>query len=203
MRPLPSIPATRARRADLRAWAFAAGAAAVWFEVLWRTAQELPVSSLSPAVTAAAGLATQLAFTALEASLGVAAWSIAGRRVRWEELAPALLVVSLSEAFAVGLVAGSPALPAAWRVVLAGARAATEPVAGGALAQAFAGLGLLTLARLALATHAHAAALRRGAGPAPAHPERKAALLVLAFYAASRLAIWWGVDLVRGRSFEP
>ncbi len=177
----------------------------VWFEALWRTTRDSPATSLSPALAATVGLATQLAFTALEASLGVAAWGSLGRNVRWSMLAPALLTASIPEAVAVSVLAEQPALPEVWRVAMAGLRAMPEYVAASPFVQAFAGLGALTLTRLVLATHAHTAALRVCAAraAAPARHGRDAALLVLAFYAVSRLAIWWGLDLVRGRSFEP
>lgn len=201
----PSGAAGRAVHTDLRAWAFAVCVATMWFEILWRTARDAPASSLSPVLAAAVGLVTQLAFTALEASLGVATWASFGRQVRWNALAPALFTASVTEAFAVSLIAEQPAWPQAWRVVLAGPRALPEVAAAGPFAQAFAGLGALTLLRLVLATHAHASALSERAWPSPpAAPRwRAAALLVLGFYWSSRLAIWWGLDLFRGRSFEP
>jgi hypothetical protein len=122
--------------------------------------------------------------------------------VRWGDLAPALLTVSVTEAFAVALLSEPALLPEAVRVLLAGSRASSAPTEPGALAQAFAGLGLLTLLRLALATHVHVDALRASAAGASPRRWQHAALLVLAFYSASRLAIWWGLDLIRGRSFE-
>lgn len=202
---LASPPRLHGLHHDLRAWVFAAFSATIWFEVLWRTTRDAPASPLTPAVAAAVGLATQLAFTAFEASLGTAAWASLGRRVRWSTLAPALFTASISEAFAVSIIAEQPPLSQAWRVALAGARALPEHAAASPIAQAFAGLGALTLLRLVLATHAHAAALREHAGHSvtSARRWRDAALLVAAFYASSRLAIWWGLDLLRGRSFEP
>jgi hypothetical protein len=195
----------RAQHTDWRAWAFALCAASIWFEALWRATRDAPASPLTPAVAAMVGLATQLVYTALEASLATAAWLSLGRRVRWSALAPALLTASVTEAFAVSVIAERPYLPQAWRMALAGARALPDHVAAGPLAQAFAGFGVLTLVRLVLATHAHADALRTGAprSTTASRHWRDAALLVLTFYAASRLAIWWGLDLFRGRSFEP
>jgi hypothetical protein len=190
---------------DWRAWAFAACAASIWFEALWRATHDAPASPLTPTVAAAVGLATQLVYTSLEASLATAAWSSLGRDVRWSALAPALLTASVTEAIAVSVIAERPYLPQAWRVALAGARALPEHVAMSPLAQAFAGFGVLALVRLALATWAHVEALRAcGRHSTSASPRwRDAALMVLTFYTASRLAIWWGLDLFRGRSFEP
>ena len=52
----------------------------------------------------------------------------------------------------------------------------------------------LAVARLGFATLAHATASRAG--------WRRAALVVLGFYLASRCAMWWTLDLMRGHSFE-
>jgi hypothetical protein len=195
----------RAPHSDWRAWAFSLCAASIWFEALWRATRDAPASPLTPTLAAIVGLATQLTYTALEASLATAAWLSLGRSVRWSALAPALLTASVTEAFAVSVIAERPYWPQGWRVALAGARALPEHVAAGPLAQAFAGFGVLTLVRLVLATHAHADALRASAphSTCASRRWRDAALLVLTFYAASRLAIWWGLDLFRGRSFEP
>jgi len=177
-----------------RTWWFALLASAVWFEVLWLAARVESHGSLSPEASAAVGLASQLAFTAVEASLGAAAWGALGVRVRWSELAPALLAVSVTEATAVAVTSGQTHLPEAWRVLLAGARA--HPAATtDALARAFAAFGALAVLRLALAAQAHAAAARV--------PFRRALTLVLGFYLAARLVLWWSLDLMQGRSFEP
>src|SRR5262245_16366469 len=73
----------------LRSWGLALLAAGVWFEVLWLAARAEPPRALTPVAAAAVGLVAQLGFTALEASLAVAAWLASGARVRWSELAPA------------------------------------------------------------------------------------------------------------------
>jgi hypothetical protein len=177
-----------------RTWLCALLAAGAWFEVLWAAAPTTVAGSMPPALAAAAGLAAQLAFTAIEASLGVAAWAALGTRVRWSALAPALLVVSIAEATAVALASGALSLPDPWRVFLAGPRAVPELTPPGAAARAFTGFGALAVLRLALATQAHAAAARV--------PWWKAAALVLAFYLASRLVVWWSLDLLQGRSYE-
>ncbi len=178
----------------LRAWALAFLAAALWFEVLWRAAPGTLAQSAPPALAAAVGLAAQLAFTAVEASLGVAAWGALGFRVRWSALAPALLTVSTVEAIAVAVASGATGLHEGWSTILAGPRAASGAGAD-ALARAFASFGVLTLLRLALAAHAHAAAARV--------PWWRAAALVLVFHLASRLLVWWSLDLMQGRSYEP
>ena len=175
-------------------WLFAALTAIFWFEVLWRSAEVAGRESPGPVVIALAGLVSQLGFTALEAVLGVAAWASLGTTARWSVLMPLLLTASAAEAAAVAVITGQPALAQPWPVLLAGARAAAGRANAGAFVLAFAGFGLLTLVRLALATHAHATAARV--------PWRRAALVVLGFYLASRCAMWWTLDLMRGHSFE-
>ena len=175
-------------------WLFAALTTCFWFEVLWRAARDAGDLSMPPALAAAVGLATQLAFSAFEASLGVAVWGSFGERVSWSRLMAALLTVSSTEAAAVAITSGHPALPAPWPVLLAGPRAAPHAGPAGVGTQVFAALGALTLVRLAFATHAHAAAARTS--------WRRAALVVITFYLASRCAMWWSLDLMRGHSFE-
>jgi hypothetical protein len=177
-------------------WLFAALTATVWFEVL-RAAATTSDHTMPPLAAALAGLASQLAFTALEASLAVATWGVMGTRVHWSALAPRLLTVSAAEAFAVAVAAGQPALPPPWPVLLAGSRAGPEGGAsgdGGVFLQAFAAFGVLTLVRMALAGFAHARAARV--------PWARAMLVVVGFYLASRCAMWWTLDLMRGHSFE-
>lgn len=175
-------------------WLFAALTAIFWFEVLWRSAEVAGREWPAPAVVALAGLVSQVGFTALEAVLGVAAWASFGTTARWSTLMPLLLTASAAEAAAVAVITGQPALVEPWPVLLAGVRAAAEPGNPGALFQAFAAFGLFTFVRLALAAHAHATAARTG--------WRRAALVVLGFYLASRCAMWWTLDLMRGHSFE-
>lgn len=206
MRSSPALQRSSPDTDSLRSWLSAMLVAGIWFEVLWRAAERAPVGAIAPPLAAVVGLATQLTFTAIETSLAVAAWALLGRRVRWRGLAPALLTASVTEAAAVWVASGASGFPESVRVLLAGTRGgALEQGSGSALARAFASLGLLTLVRLLLATCAHAHELR--ASPRPGISARRrwqdAALMVLAFYGASRLALWWGLDLLQGRSFEP
>jgi hypothetical protein len=190
---LHRIATTAVARSAHAPWLFAALTATVWFEVLWHSAASSD-GALPPLAAALAGLASQLAFTAVEASLGVATWAAMGTRVPWSALAPRLLTASAAEAFAVAVTAGRPALPPPWPLLLAGVRAAPETAAGGEFLQPFAAFGVLALVRLALASHAHAQAARV--------PWARAGLVVLGFYLASRCAMWWTLDLMRGHSFE-
>ena len=188
------VTSTHQLRREPSPWVFAILTAAFWFEVLWLGAVGADAPAMPPVFAATAGFASQIAFTAFEASLGVATWSVLGVRVRWTELTPRLLTASAAEAAAVAIAAGHPALAVPWGVLLAGSRADPNPMPQGALAQAFAAFGLLTIVRLALATHTHARTARVDA--------RRAALVVLGFYLASRCAMWWTLDLMRGHSFE-
>ncbi len=182
-------------RSVLRSWAFALFASVIWFEVLLLAVPSTLADAAPPVLAAAAGLAAQAAFTAVEASLGVAAWGALGARVRWAALAPALLVVSVTEATAMAVASGATGLPEAWCLLLAGTRAAPERVGSAGASRAFAAFGALAVARLVLAAHAHAALARQ--------PWTRAAALVLAFYLATRLLLWWSLDLLQGRSHEP
>lgn len=191
MHEVVTAPATARRNGP---WLFATLTAIFWFEVLWRSAEVAGRESPGPLVIALVGLASQVGFTAVEAVLGVAIWASSGATARWSVLMPLLLTASAAEAAAVAVITGQPALAEPWPVLLAGVRAAAEPGNPGALLQAFASFGLLTLVRLALAAHAHATAARTN--------WRHAALVVLGLYLASRCAMWWTLDLMRGHSFE-
>lgn len=168
--------------------------AALWFDVLLASARHARVGALPPLATAAAGLATQILFTALEALAARAAWHATGRALRWRELAPRLFAVSSAEAFAISVATGGTVLPSWLAQLLAGARAAPGPVPDTGLAFAFAAFGLLTVLRVVLSAHAQA----RLAGARWSH----ALGLVTALYLATRLAMWWTSDLMQGRSFQ-
>jgi hypothetical protein len=191
---LNEVAAPHATRRQHGPWLFATLTAIFWFEVLWRSAEVAGRDWPAPAVIALVGLASQLGFTVLEASLAVAVWASFGHPARWSVLMPLLLTASAAEAAAVAVSTGQPALAEPWPALLAGARAAGHGGDPGAFLQAFAAFGLLTVVRLVLATHAHATA----AGTT----WRRAALVVLGFYLASRCALWWTLDLMRGHSFE-
>jgi hypothetical protein len=187
-------PAT-ARGADLdevRMRLTALLAATMWLDVLHGAA-----SAASPRAAwllALAGLAAQLAFTACEALVAVAAWRLMRKSVRWSALAPRLLVASSFETLALSVAAGRTHVPLAWAVALAGPRAARVTGAEHGLAAAFATVGLLALGRVLLSAWLQSRAARAGFTTAIA--------LVLAMWLLSRLATWWTFDLLQGRSFE-
>lgn len=182
------------RSAELRAWLVAILAASLWFEVLLDAARHASGLPLAPWLAAAAGLATQLAFTAAEAGVATLAWRVAGERVRWRALAPRLLAVSSAEAFAVAVAAGHTAIPSVLAPWLAGPRAAGGPPPASGLVFAFAAFGALTAARMLLSAHAQAGVARVSFA--------RGLVLVLALYLATRLVMWWSFDLMQGRSFQ-
>jgi len=79
--------------------------------------------------------------------------------------------------------------------LLAGPRALRAPGAEHGLAAAFAAVGLLALARVVLSAWLQARAARASF--------TTALRLVLALWIVSRLAVWWMIDLLQGRSFQP
>lgn len=188
------ITSASAIRREPSPWIFAVLTAVFWYEVLWLGAVGSDAYTVHPALVAAAGLVAQVGFTAVEASLGVATWSVFGARVCWSALMPRLLAVSAAEAAAVAIAAQRPALDPPWALLLAGTRAVPQTSPPEPFAQAFAAFGLLAFARLALAVQAHASTARVD--------WRRAGLVVLGFYLASRCAMWWTLDLMRGHSFE-
>jgi hypothetical protein len=168
---------------------------ALWFDVLWSATRHGHAAGLPPAAAAAIGLASQWLVCALESVAARAAWRTLGRRAAWHELWPRILAASAAEAFAVSIATGNPSLPSWLAQLLAGARAAPLAAGDTGLAFAFAGFGVLALLRMLVSAHAQA----RLVGARLSH----ALALVLAFYLATRLAMWWSSDLMQGRSFEP
>ena len=188
-----AVPPPASRRSQAP-WLFASISATAWYYLLARTTADSSPLPVPSSVIAGIGLASQVLFTALEALLGVAVWAAMGVRVRWSELMPLLLTVSGLEALSVAVASGRFELPAPWPVLLAGTRAGSSSGTPSVGAETFAAFGALTLARLAFAAQAHAVAARVR--------WRRAACVVLVFYLASRCAVWWSLDLMRGHSFE-
>src|SRR5262249_27393979 len=164
----------------------------MWVEVLGRG---LPVGSALPAWFAPViGLATQLLFTAGEALVAVAAWRAQGATVAWRVIAPRLIVAAAAETLAVSIASGRAELPAPIAVALAGPRAAGAAPASG-LAFAFASAGALAMVRVLTSAHLQARA---------AHvPFARGLATVLVLWLIPRLVLWWGFDLMQGRSFQP
>jgi hypothetical protein len=188
--PVAPVPA---KLGEARACVTALLVAVMWLDVLHdSTAVATPHAAWWLAL---AGLAAQLAFTAFEALAAAAAWRLAGYRARWSALAPRILAASAAETLAVSIAAGRARLAISWASLLAGPRALRAPGAEHGLAAAFAAVGLLALARVVLSAWLQARAARASF--------TTALRLVLALWIVSRLAVWWMIDLLQGRSFQP
>jgi hypothetical protein len=182
-----------ARPGEARVRVTALLVATMWLDVLHDSA-----AVASPRAAwwlALAGLAAQLGFTAFEALAAAALWRLAGYPVGWSALAPRILAASAAETLAVSIAAGRARLALSWAALLAGPRALRGPSGEHGLAAAFAAVGLLALARVLLSAWLQARAARAGLETALA--------LVLAMWLVSRLAVWWMIDLLQGRSFQP
>jgi hypothetical protein len=190
-----SVPPPRIRTFELHAWLGAAFVLLLWWQSLWAGAERMASLGLPPAVSASLGLALVLLAAAVEAAVACGAWRGLGHAPGWGALTLRVLGASVPEAFAAGVIAGAPRLAEPWPVWLCGARAADGWLPGSGGAFAFAGLGLLTLLRLALSAHAQARLARA--------PLAHGMLVVLALYLLTRLVMVWSFDLTQGHSFEP
>jgi len=175
-------------------------AIASWWELGWRQGSVLAASRhVSLALPAALMVAAHLAASAIEASAYVLWWRTRGARLPWRPFFAGLVALSLVDRCAASLASlaeRAPALvpylaplvgPQLWRTRPPG----VEP----GLWAAFGGLGLLTLARIGATAWLQSAGTGR---------RWRVAIVVTAItWLASRVAVWWAVDLVRGRSPLP
>ena len=185
-----SVPAKDLGEARLRVTALLV--AAMWFEVLYETAQMGRMHM--PWVVAVAGLIAQLAFTAAEAAVASAGWRVLGKRVRWSALGSQLLVASSAETLAASIASGRTHLSRGWALALAGPRAIASAAPPHGLAAAFAATGVLAIVRMLFSAGLQARTARATFGTSLG--------LVLAMWLVSRLAVWWTFDLLQGRSFQ-
>ena len=190
--PVREVPGPRARR-ELRVWVTALIVSTMWFQVLAESTRGRFAGAAW--VAPLAGLAAQLGFTALEAAIAVALWRALGAGVSWGALVPRLQIASAAETLAVDIAAGHALLPRPIAIALAGPRAADAAAPSHGLAAAFAAAGALALVRMLVS----ASLQSRAAGASFA----RAFGLVLCMWLASRLIVWWGFDLLQGRSFRP
>jgi len=190
--PVRVVPGPPQRR-ELRVWVTALIVSTMWFQVLSESTRG---RLAGPAWLAPlAGLAAQLGFTALEAAIAMALWRALGAGVSWSTLVPRLQIASAAETLAVDIAAGHAMLPRGIAIAIAGPRAAGAAGLTHGLAAAFAAAGALALARMLVS----ASLQSRAAGASFA----RAFGLVLFMWLASRLIVWWGIDLLQGRSFQP
>ncbi len=148
-----------------------------------------PAGPWPPAAMAAMAAAMVLAAACAEAALYGVAWRALGHAFPVRVMAARTYALSTLEVLALALVREAHTHPdrAAALALFAGSRAWPRPPAD-ALAGAFAGAGLIALARMALLADAHA----RAAGATRA----RAALVVGTGWLLTRLVLWWTVDLL-------
>jgi hypothetical protein len=161
---------------------------------------EVVPAATTAALAAAASLIGHLAGHLVESGFYAAWWRARRSPVRFWRLF--LGVASISALDVLGLwlrqtFAADAARQAAWLALLAGVdvlRGGVTGVPDGVWA-AFGSAGLLTAARVAATGLLLSAATGRGASGMTG--------FTAAVWAASRIALWWGVDLLRGRSPLP
>ncbi len=172
-------------------------ALASWWELGLRQGSELGAGQhLNLAVAATIMVLARLAASAVEALVYTLWWRARGAHLPYARFLVALVALSLVDRFAQGVTAlagRAPAL-APWLAPVAGLHLLRDrwPGAEPGLWVAFGSLGLLTLARIAITAWLQSAGTgRRLRGP----------LLVttLAWF-ATRVSLWWTMDLFRGMS---
>jgi hypothetical protein len=172
-------------------------AIASWWELGLRQGGELGAGQqLNLAVAATIMVLARLAASAVEALAYTLWWRTRGARLPYARFFVALVALSLVDRFAQSLVAlagRAPAL-APWLAPVAGLQLlkdrlpAVEPV----LWVAFGSLGLLTLARIAITAWLQSVGTGcRLRGPL---------LVTTLAWLATRVALWWAMDLFRGMS---
>ncbi len=172
-------------------------ALASWWELGLRQGRELGAGQhLNLAVAAGIMVLARLAASAVEALAYTLWWRTRGARLPYVRFFVALVALSLVDRFAQSLVAlagRSPGL-APWLAPVAGLQLVRERLPGlePALWVAFGGLGLLTLTRLAITAWLQAT----GAG----RRLRETLLVTAVAWLATRVALWWAMDLFRGMS---
>jgi hypothetical protein len=175
-------------------------ALASWWELGYRQGSGLGVEPhVNLMLAAGLMVVAHLGANAIEASTYVLGWRACGVRLPWSPFFVGLVALSLVDGVAAnlaGLAEGSPWL-APWLATLAGPQLVREglPGVGTGLWAAFGGLGLLTLARITATAWLQAAGTGRRL--------RTAFAVTALTWLATRVAVWWTVDLVRGRSPLP
>ncbi len=176
---------------------FAAVALVAWGWVAWRDgAAAFHGPRQHAAVAATLMLLARLGASAVEAAAYVLFWRARGERLPYVRFLLGLIALSLVDYLALCLtsLARHQAALAPWLAPVAGAslvRARWPGIEPG-LWSAFGSLGLLTLARVAATGWLQAHGLgRRLRGPL---------LVAVVAWLASRVVVWWTLDLARGMS---
>jgi hypothetical protein len=172
-------------------------ALASWWEVGYRQGRDLGAGRhLDLAVAAGIMVLARLAASAVEALAYSLWWRSRGARLPYLRFLVALVALSLTDRFALSLVALAGRVPALapWLAPVAGLQLLRDRLGGvePVLWLAFGGFGLLTLARIVITAWLQSAGTgRRLRGP----------LLVTSLaWLATRVALWWTMDLFRGMS---
>ena len=172
-------------------------ALASWWEAGYRQGGDLAAGQhLNLVIAATLMVLARLSASAIEALAYALWWRTRGARLPYRRFLVALVALSLVDRFAQGLVAlaaRTPALapglaPVAGLQLLRDRLPGAEP----GLWVAFGSLGLLTLARIAITAWLQSAGTgRRLRGPL---------LVTTLAWLATRVALWWTMDLFRGMS---
>lgn len=163
---------------------------AAWFvRDLGFARDALPELAGPPAALATGALLLRGAGWLAEAAVYVMCWRVLGRTLAWLPFACALALLSLADLLALQLRDVPTWADAPWALALLGA--APDP-AGAGFAIAFAGTGLLTLARVVGTAALQAQALGRGLGGPLA--------LTVGCWTATHVARALVLDLLRGTS---
>ena len=172
-------------------------ALASWWEMGYRQGSDLGAGQhLNLAVAATIMVLARLAASAVEALAYALWWRTRGARLPYARFLVALVALSLLDRFAQSLATFAARVPAVtpWLAPVAGLQLLKDRLPGAepGLWAAFGSLGLLTLARLAITAWLQSAGTgRRLRGPL---------LVTTLAWLATRVALWWTMDLLRGMS---
>jgi hypothetical protein len=172
-------------------------ALASWWEVGLRQGGELGAGQhLNLAVAATLMVLARLTASAVEALAYTLWWRAHGARLPYARFFVGLVALSLVDRFAQSLVALAGRAPALtpWLAPIAGLQLLKDRLPGvePVLWVAFGSLGLLTLARIAVTAWLQSAGTgRRLRGPL---------LVTTLAWLATRVGLWWAMDLLRGMS---
>ena len=168
-----------------------------WWELGLRQGGELGAGQrLNLTVAATIMVLARLAASAVEALAYTLWWRTRGARLPYARFLVALVALSLVDRFAQGMatLAGRAPALAPWLAPVAGLQLLKDRLPGvePVLWVAFGSLGLLTLARIAITAWLQSAGTgRRLRGPL---------LVTTLAWLATRVALWWAMDLFRGMS---
>ncbi len=198
---IPPASASPTDRRSTRTYAvFLVIALVSWWEAAYRQGAGLGGERhLAPALVASVMIVARVLASAVEALTYVLWWRWRGERLPYARFLVALLALSIVDRLALSLAAWATRAPslAPWIAPVVGPHVLGKDWLHGqaGLRAAFGSLGVLTAARVGLTAWVQAAALRRRLGGV--------LLLTCGAWLLTRIALWWTVDLLRGRSLLP